>query len=34
MTEFGIRPPDLADIAIAEYKVLITVTYVAKGHPL
>lgn len=30
MTDFGIQPPDLADIAIAQNKVLITLTFTAK----
>lgn len=30
MTDFGIQPPDLANIAIAENKVLITLTFTAK----
>lgn len=31
MTDFGIQPPDLANIAIAQNKVLITVTFTAKA---
>jgi polyisoprenoid-binding protein YceI len=30
MTDFGIQPPDLANIAIAQNKVLITLTFTAK----
>jgi polyisoprenoid-binding protein YceI len=30
MTDFGIQPPDLANIAVAQNKVLITVTFTAK----
>src|SRR2546425_5145898 len=30
MTDFGIQPPDLANIAIAQNKVLITITFTAK----
>lgn len=31
MTDFGITPPDLANIAIAQNKVLITITFTAKA---
>jgi hypothetical protein len=31
MTDFGIQPPDLANIAIAQNKVLITITFTAKA---
>lgn len=31
MTDFGIQPPDLANIAIAQNKVVITLTFTAKG---
>ncbi len=30
MTDFGIQPPNLADIAIADNKVLITIVFTAK----
>ncbi len=30
MTDFEIQPPDLANIAIAQNKVLITITFTAK----
>ena len=30
MTDFGIQPPNLANIAIAQNKVLITITFIAK----
>jgi polyisoprenoid-binding protein YceI len=31
MTDFGIQPPNLADIAIAQNKVLVTITFTAKA---
>jgi hypothetical protein len=31
MTDFGIQPPNLANIAIAQNKVLITLTFTAKA---
>jgi hypothetical protein len=30
MTDFGIQPPNLANIAIAQNKVVITLTFTAK----
>ena len=30
MTDFGIQPPNLANIAIAQNKVLVTITFTAK----
>src|SRR2546423_5359356 len=30
MTDFGIQPPNLANIAIAQYKVVVTLTFTAK----
>ncbi len=34
MTDFGIQPPNLANIAISQNKVLVTIKFIAKEKPL